>query len=335
MRNKRSVRLITGIVLVVLVASMVAACGGSDDKEEEKTYTVGTLNFVPQLEDVVVGFKEGMAERGYVEGETITYISKSVPSPDQLDAAAQELVEAKVDLILATGTLEAQAVQRATSDIPIVFGVSSDPIGAGLVAEISQPGGNITGVMMPSGDQRRLQLMLDTLPEVKRIYVPYNPDDIGPAHMVEVIQEAASDLGVELVLVEVHNAEEAVTALTELPDDIDAIFVGPDDIVLTEMPTLIETSVGNSLPLSVPMAVLPSDLILMGYGPDIQAIGKQATNLADQILKETAPGELPVETGELFFTISLVAAEALNVEVTDAGLSKASTIIRPEGTDSE
>jgi putative ABC transport system substrate-binding protein len=317
-------------LVVVLVVAMLAGCGGSKDEKKPASYTIGILNFVPQLEQVSSGFKEGMAARGYVEGENLTYIQKFVDSPDKLGPAAQELVDAKVDLILATGTLEAQAAQQVTTQIPIVFGVSSDPIGAGLVETIARPGKNVTGVMMRGGDQRRLQLLIQASPSIKQVYVPYNPDDIGPAHMVEDIQGIAGDLGVTLVLHEVHTAADNAGAVAEIPADVNAIFLGPDDIVLGNLGTWLSGSMERGLPISVPMAVLPDNRVLMGYGPDLSEMGKQATNLAVQILKGSAPNTLPVETADLFLTVSLAAAEQLDITVADPVLSQARTIIYPQ-----
>jgi putative ABC transport system substrate-binding protein len=307
MRNKFG-RMIGWALVVVLVVAMLAGCGSSKEEKKSASYTIGILNFVPQLEQVSNGFKEGMATRGYVEGKNLTYIEKSVDSPDKLGPAAQELVDANVDLILATGTLEAQAAQKVTTRIPIVFGGSSDPIGAGLVETIARPGKNVTGVMMRGGDQRRLQLLTQALPSVKRVYVPYNPDDIGPAHMVEDIQGIAG----------------------EIPAGVNAIFLGPDDIVLGDLGTWLSASMERGLPISVPMAILPDSHILMGYGPDLSEMGKQATNLVIQILKGSSPDMLPVETAELFLTVSLVAAEQLNITVADVVLSQARIIVYPQ-----
>ncbi len=329
MRNKIG-RMMGWTLAGVLVVTTLAGCGGSKDEKKPASYTIGILNFVPQLEVVSNGFKEGMTARGYVEGENVTYIEKFVDSPDKLGPAAQELADAKVDLILATGTLEAQAAQQITTQIPIVFGVSSDPIGAGLVETVARPGGNVTGVMMRSGDQRRLQLLVQAAPAVKQIYVPYNPDDIGPAHMVEDIQSVAGDLGVDLVLREVHSAQDNAAAAAEIPAGANAIFLGPDDIVLGDLGTWLTASMERGVPISVPMAILPDNQVLMGYGPDLSEMGKQATNLAVQILKGIAPKELPVETAELFLTVSLAAAEQLNITVADSVLNQARIIVYPQ-----
>lgn len=328
--KKQVSRMIVRILLVVFIMSTLAACGQSNSEKKTASYTVGILNFVPQLKSVSDGFKEGMTKRGYVEGKNINYIEKFVASPAELGPATQELVNAKVDLILATGTLEAQAAQKITTKVPIVFGVSSDPIGAGLVKAISHPGGNLTGIMMPGGDQVRLQLLIKALPSVKKIYVPYNPDDIGPAHMVKDIQSVAGNLGVELVLREIHNIADNTTAAAEIPAGIDAIFLGPDDIVLGNLGTWLEASLKLGLPVSVPMSVLPDNNVLMGYGPDLSEIGKQATNLAVQIFKGIPPSDLSVESAQLFLTVSLVAAGQLKITVADAVLNQAQNIIYPQ-----
>ncbi|MBN1584041.1 MAG: sugar ABC transporter substrate-binding protein, partial [Anaerolineae bacterium] len=130
-------------IFFIITGLLLAACGS-----RPKTYTIGVINIVPALDATLEGFKEGMIELGYIEGENITYIYEGATvEMDKIDAVAQSLVAAEVDLILSLTTPASRAAQRATTgtDIPVVFVPVTDPVGAGLVASLRQPGGNMTG----------------------------------------------------------------------------------------------------------------------------------------------------------------------------------------------
>ena len=163
------------IVLFIIANLLLVACG-----ENQKTYTIGVVNPTSGLDDTVEGFKKGMAELGYIEGKNLTYIYEgAVNSIETLDPVAQRLVEANVDLILSITTPATQAAQRATADtdIPVVFVPVTDPVGAGLVESLRQPGGNMTGITFGLQEGRRLEWLLQIVPTIKQIYIPHNPDD--------------------------------------------------------------------------------------------------------------------------------------------------------------
>ena len=175
-----------------------------------KTYTIGVINVVPDLDDTLGGFKDGMTELGYIEGENITYLYEGATSDlDKLDSVAQGLVEADVDLILSITTPATQAAQRATvgTDTPVVFVPVTDPVGAGLVDSLRYPGGNITGVTFGAQEGRRLEWLMQVVPAIDQIYVPYNPRDRSAVLALETVSEAAAILDVELITREVSTPE--------------------------------------------------------------------------------------------------------------------------------
>ena len=133
------------VILLVITGLLLTGCGGAP---KTKTYTIGVINPSTNQEDTVKGFKEGMTELGYVEGKNVIYIYEGPVSADKLDAVAQGLVKAKVNLILAITTSATKAAQQATAgtDIAVVFIPVTDPVGAGVVASLTKPGGNTTGV---------------------------------------------------------------------------------------------------------------------------------------------------------------------------------------------
>jgi ABC-type uncharacterized transport system substrate-binding protein len=152
-------RHIIAVTVLVVLGPFLFACGA----REPEARAIGVVNLAPGLDDAVAGFKEGMAELGYVEGENVTYIYEGATnSIDTLDSVAQGLVEADVDLILSITTPATQAAQWATAgtEILVVFVPVTDPVGAGIVDSLRNPGGNITGVTFGTQEGRRLEWLI-------------------------------------------------------------------------------------------------------------------------------------------------------------------------------
>ncbi len=153
-----------------LITSLLTACFAPP----LQNYTIGVINTVPDLDATLEGFKEGMTELGYVEGENVTYLYEGATvDMDELDSVAQGLAAANVDLILSITTPATQAAQRATADnnIPVVFVPVTDPVGAGLVDSLKSPGGNITGVTFGIQEGRRLEWLIQVAPAIEQVSV--------------------------------------------------------------------------------------------------------------------------------------------------------------------
>jgi putative ABC transport system substrate-binding protein len=253
-----------------------------------RTHTIGVINFSQHQEKTTLsGFKEGMTELGYIEGENVTYIYDGPASVDELDAMARGMVEADVDLILSITTPATQAAQQATAgtDIPIVFIPVTDPVGAGLVDSLQHPGGNITGVTFGAQEGRRLEWLLQVVPTIEQIYIAYNPEDRSPVLALESVSEAAAELGVELITCEVTTPEEVADAFENIPEEADAIFFLPDGLTNANIDAWLEIATERGLPTSGPNTITVENGHLTTYGVDLAAAAKQnAARLVDQIL---------------------------------------------------
>ncbi len=296
-----------------------------------KTYTIGVINLAPTLEDTLTGFKQGMADLGYIEGENVTYIyAGPAGGIDQLDGMVQDLVKAKVDLIFSISTPATQAAKRATVDnnIPVVFGILTDPVGAGVVNSLTEPGGNITGVTFGPQEVRRLEWLTKIAPTVQQVYVIYNPNDTSANLALKTATETAARLGLEIVAREVRNPDEIAAALTDLPEEVDALYLLPDSQTEASLTDILAAANARHLPTSVPNIERVKDGALYSYAMKLIPTGQQAARLADQILKGIKPADLPVETTEFFLGINLKTAQAIGLTVSDDILSQADTIYR-------
>jgi len=316
------------VIVLVITGLLLTGCGGAP---KTKTYTIGVVNPSPNQDDTIKGFKEGMTELGYVEGKNVTYIYNGPVSADKLDAAAQDLVKAKVDLILALTTPATKAAQKATAgtDIAVVFIPVTDPVGAGIVASLTKPGGNTTGVTYTTQEGKRLEWLLQVAPTIKHVYIVYNPKDQSPVLALKTVSETANKLGIELITREASTTKEAEAAFKNIPREADAIFLLPDSVVNVGAANTYKMAAELKLPTSGPNVRTVNDGALTAYGVDLAiAARKQAARLASQIFQGAKPADLPVETAEFFSAINLKTAQAIGLDIPDATLRQANIIIR-------
>ncbi len=302
-----------------------------DETDRGRGYVVGIVGLTDVDASTLAGFKQGMAERGYVEGQNISYLNPGAAvTIDKLDAIAQSHVANNVDLIFVSSTPATLAVKRATQNarIPVVFAPVNDPVDTGIVASLKRPGGNITGIKLPHGDGLRLQMLQQLVPGVRYIYLPYNPEDESAQISLREVQQAAMKLGVELVLKQVKNQAEITQALRSIPDEVNAIFLPRDSSVESRIDDIVAESVRRNLPVAAPSQLQVEAGALLSYGFVHYEIGRQAARLADQIFSGVVPGDIAVEVAENYLVISLKAANMIGIDIPNHILRQADRIYR-------
>jgi putative ABC transport system substrate-binding protein len=330
-RNNTSRKTLKGWMVVSLITAVILVMSGCAGAPKPETYTIGVILFAPPLEGAYTGFKQGMTDLGYVEGENVTYVyAGPTDSIDKLDGVAQGLVEANVDLILSISTPATLAAKKATAEnnIPVVFVPVTDPVGAGIVPSLTQPGGNITGVTFGLQEVRRLEWLKKIAPNVNRVYVIYNPNDSSAMLALKTVNDTAPGLGLEIVAQAANTVEEIDAALADLPADIDAIYLLPDSQTESKLTDILAVANAHNLPTSVANVSRVKDGALFSYAMKLELGGKQAAGLADRILKGVQPADLPVEMTEFFLAVNLQEAQVIGLDIPDDILSQADTIIR-------
>ena len=300
---RQPIRLVTSLLLILSLLGTAGVLLSGCGLESPESITIGVVNLTPVLDPTLAGFKAGMAELGYIEGDNVAYIYEGpVGSIDKLEGTVQGLLAADADLILSMSTPASQVAQRLTrgSSIPVVFAPVTDPIAADIVPSLRQPGGNVTGVTSGISEGRRLEWLLKIVPDVERVFVPYNPDDTSANIVMGFANEAASILDVEVVARQARGEDEIRVMIETIPEDIDAIFLLPDNILLSNMNDFVEAAFTQGLPLSVPLERQVEAGALFSFGISLPSAGRQAARLADQILQGVKPADLPVETTEVF-----------------------------------
>lgn len=320
------------VCVVLLGTAFFGVCLMACANERKRDYTVGVINIVPDFDQVLDGFKEGMTKLGYVEGKDIRYVyDGAITDMSKLPDVAQKLVAAKVDMILTMTTPATIAAQKATSSLglPVVFAVVTDPVGAGIVESLRQPGGNITGVVFGSQEERRFEWLVRIVPECRTIYAPFNPKDQSPVMALKVVRKVAERLGVRLIAPEVTDPKGLEDAISKIPAEADAVYFLPDSFVSTRLPDFVAAATKRKLPISgANVSVVRTGGVLTSFGFDQQLSGKQAARLADLIFKGAKPADLPAEMVEFFLAINLKVAEAIGLVIPDEILRQAHIIVR-------
>lgn len=314
-------------VLALVMLIPAAACA-----PKAEAYTIGVVSPAESMEPVLQGFKLGMAEKGFIEGENVTYIYNGPLGADaaKLEAEVQSFVDAKVNLILALATPGTVAAQKVTAGtgIPVVFTPISDPLGAGFVESINQPGGNMTGVRNGGFTPKNLEWLVTIVPDIKKIYAPYNPNDKSAIFARGLLLETAAKLNVEVVTPEVLNADEIPAVIAAMPDDIDAIFCMSDSMILSKVADFIAAGNERKIPVTAVSRPHVEAGTLMGFGSEFITVGKQTANVAAQILNGADPAILPVEESEYFLFLNQKTADLLGITIPDEALKAAAEVIR-------
>jgi putative tryptophan/tyrosine transport system substrate-binding protein len=277
-------------------------------------------------------FRQGLSENGYVEGQNVTIEYRwAEGSYDRLAALAADLVGRKVDVIVTMGGLSsALAAKNATSTIPIVFS-AADPVGAGLVASLTRPGGNLTGFsimateLMPKG----LELISELVPQAGVIALLVNPNNPGTEAIIRYVQEAARVKGLQLAVLKAGTESEIdVAFLTLLQLHAGGLVVGVDPFFNSRREQLVALASRHAVPVVYYWREFAADGGLISYGPSLAAGYSQAGIYVGKILDGAKPADLPVQQPTTFeLVVNLKTAKALGLTVPPSILARADEVI--------
>jgi putative ABC transport system substrate-binding protein len=282
---------------------------------------------------LVAAFHQGLNETGYVEGQNLAIEYRSAEGRyDRLPALAADLVGRNVDLIVASGgTPSALAAKSATSTIPIVFTAVSDPVGAGLVASLARPGGNLTGFSVLASEltPKRLELLSELVPQARVIALLVNPTNPLTEPMIPDVQEAARAKGVQLAILKASTESEIDTAFASLVQlQAGAVVVGADGFFDSRREQLVALASRHAIPASYEWREFVEAGGLISYGPSLAAVFRQVGVYAGRILKGAKPADLPVQQPTTFeLVVNLRTAEALGLTVPPSILARADEVI--------
>jgi len=275
-------------------------------------------------------FSIGLRELGWIEGQTVTTEYRwAKGNLDRLQGLAAELVEAKVDIIVAAGPRAIGAARESTRTIPVVFVYLADPVAAGFVSSLARPGGNLTGTASEFETliTKQLQLLKEAVPQLSRIGILRHSD--GSLAVLGAAETAARGLALTsrtLTVAEVGKFESAFR--TAKKERLGAVLVLPSPYFDVHRRRLIDLAAKYGLPASYEFKNYVDDGGLLSYGPSVDEMFRRAASYVDRILKGAKPADLPVEQPTRFvLVINLKAAKALGVTIPPSVLGRADQVI--------
>ncbi len=321
----RPVSLILTLALGILLAPLAA-----EAQQAGKVNRIGFLRVGPPPTTWIEGFRQGLRELGYLEGQNVTIEYGLARSVAQLPDVAAELVRLKVDVLVASGTPSVLPARNATSTIPVVFVAAIDPVATGVAASLARPGGNVTGVTAMHADLtgKRLELLKELLPKLSRIAVLVRATSPATAQYVQEAELAARTLGAQLQVLAVRDPRDFEGAFSAARGA--GALLQVDDAMFTAHRTqLAELALKNRLPTMYGFRDMVEAGGLMAYGPHYGDLYRRAATHVGKILKGARPADLPVEQPTRFeLVINLKTAKALGLTIPQSILIRADHVIQ-------
>ncbi len=323
----------TAIFIVALALSVVGAPLASEAQQPSKISRIGVLRPGPAHDPLVDALRGGLRDLGYVEGQNLSLeIRFSDGKLDRLPGLAAELVRLRVDVITAFSTPAALAAKQATGTIPIIFTGVGDPVGAGVVASLARPGGNVTGmsVLATELSGKRLELLRAAVPKAARVAMLWNSTNPGMVLRVREAEAAARTLGMTLLSLGVHDLDTFSNAFAAITRDRpDALLTLVDPFTRLHRKRIVEFAAQRHLPEIYEAREFVEAGGLMAYGPNLADIERRSATYVDKILKGAKPADLPVQQPTKFeLVINLKTAKALGLKIPQSVLVRADQVIQ-------
>jgi putative ABC transport system substrate-binding protein len=300
-----------------------------------RVYRVGYLGIAAREQTSLLtrALEEGLRSLGYRVGENVAIEYRFANGElERLPALATELVRLGLDVIVTVFNPSIVAATKATTTIPIVMISSVDPVGAGLVASLARPGGNVTGFAADTGSEifgKRFELLKETLPNLSRVGILFNPDVAAIRSRLPSMMEIAPTLGLTLVAVEARGLDALEQAFAIMVRERAQAFVMLGDAVLFNYRSqIVEMALRNRLPAASVQRQYADAGFLLTYGADIRDLYRRAAGFVDKIFKGAKPADLPVEQPTKYeLVINLKTAKTLDIIVPPTLLTRADEVI--------
>jgi putative ABC transport system substrate-binding protein len=318
---------------ITLLGSAAAAWPLAARAQQARLPTIGFLGATtPAAESQrLAAFTQRLGELGWIEGRTVAIdVRWAEGRNDRFAEIATEFVRLRVDVIVTQGTASIIAAKQATAVIPIVFAGAGDPVGAGLVASLARPAGNVTGLSSQLRDTatKRLELLRDVVPNLRRLAIMANVDNASIVLEMRELQATVPALGLDVITLEIHRGEDIAPSFDSLQGRADALVVLAEALAMTNRVRISTLALGARLPTMHGLREYVEAGGLMSYGPSVPAQYRRAADYVDKILRGTKPGDIPVEQPSKFeLIINLTTAKTLGLQIPDNLLALADEVI--------
>lgn len=320
-------------ILLLLGASIILGSTHATQAQQAKPYRVGVIHSGGPYRAVVDGLRFGLQQSGYEDGKHVSLEIRDTKGDLKLvEEAARVFERERVELIYAVTTSVTTVVKGATTRVPIVFSLGTDPVKSNLVQSFGKPGGRLTGVQYSTTDLtgKRLEILKEVLPKLNLVIAFYNPSNPSSVEAAALAREAAKHFGIQLVERHAASVEDLRQGLAALKaGEANAYFYISDAMVNSQARLVIDTAINKKLPamFSEQGAVVMGGLA--SYGQNFHEVGRLSAKFVQKVMTGSQPGDLRVETVDKFeLVINLKTAKEIGITIPLSVLARADKVIR-------
>ena len=310
----------------MVFSSFLFACSHKDSDVK----TIGVLQYMEHgaLDAAYEGFIAGLAEEGYIEGENIKIDLKNAHGNlTTAQTIANQYVSDDVDMMFAIATQAVQSAYNATKDIPILMTAVTDPVEAGVVKDWNQSGTNVTGTSDLTPVAKQMELITELVPEAKTVGVIYTTSEVNSEVQVKMAEEAASNLGLQVIRVGVTTVNDIPQAVASVIDKVDAMYAPTDNLIASSMPVLWNACLDKKVPIVAGVDTMVIDGGIATEGIDYYQLGYETGLMAAQVLEGKDPSTMPINTLQnTTLIVNQKNAEAIGLSIPDSILKGAEII---------
>lgn len=310
----------------MVFSSFLFACSHKDSDVK----TIGVLQYMEHgaLDAAYEGFIVGLAEKGYIEGENIKIDLKNAHGDlTTAQTIANQYVSDDVDMMFAIATQAVQSAYNATKDIPILMTAVTDPVEAGVVKDWNQSGTNVTGTSDLTPVAKQMELITELVPEAKTVGVIYTTSEVNSEVQVKMAEEAASNLGLQVIRVGVTTVNDIPQAVASVIDKVDAMYAPTDNLIASSMPVLWNACLDKKVPIVAGVDTMVIDGGIATEGIDYYQLGYETGLMAAQVLEGKDPSTMPINTLQnTTLIVNQKNAEAIGLSIPDSILKGAEII---------
>ena len=310
----------------MVFSSFLFACSHKDSDVK----TIGVLQYMEHgaLDAAYEGFIAGLAEEGYIEGENIKIDLKNAHGNlTTAQTIANQYVSDDVDMMFAIATQAVQSAYNATKEIPILMTAVTDPVEAGVVKDWNQSGTNVTGTSDLTPVAKQMELITELVPEAKTVGVIYTTSEVNSEVQVKMAEEAASNLGLQVIRVGVTTVNDIPQAVASVIDKVDAMYAPTDNLIASSMPVLWNVCLDKKVPIVAGVDTMVIDGGIATEGIDYYQLGYETGLMAAQVLEGKDPSTMPINTLQnTTLIVNQKNAEAIGLSIPDSILKGAEII---------
>ena len=333
MKNKALIGTLAALALLVVGVLFVSQRQETSSSSENQVVKIGILQFVTHdaLDEIERGIEDGLAEAGYEGSNVELTVLNAEADQSKIQTMSKKLVDDGNDVVIGIATPAAQGLSSATSDIPVIMGAISDPVGAKLVKNLDKPEGNVTGLSNHVPHAQTVELIQTITPDAKTIGVLYASSEDNSVSQVKEFTQYAEEAGLTVVEYAVPSTNEITTTMSVMTGKVDAIFVPQDNTIASAFPTVVTAANAAKIPVYSSVDTMVKQGSIASVAQSQYDLGLETAKIAVKILAGKKVSEVPVKVVDTGVpTVNLKAAKELGITIPDSLLEEADIAVEAD-----